>query len=804
MTAANYSITVNPSSTLSIKSVQLPIATVGDQYRAQLAASGGSRVGYSFTASALPAGLTMSSTGLISGIPAETSGLPTTVTIGVLVNDSRGDSGFHTFELTLDPALSITPTTLGIATAGDLIHKQLTAIGGSGAGYTFKGIGLPYWLTLSPGGLLIGTPPVTAGATVDFSVDVTDNKKGAGSTEYTLQIDPAVQISPTTLSVVTVGNSFSTQMTAVGGTGTGYTFTATGIPAWMTLSGNGLLSGTPTSATGSPLHFTVIVTDNEQGKTERTYTLWVNPTVQPKAISLPVATVGDNYSVQLTPAGGSGFGYSFTSSNLPAGLTLTSLGLLSGMPIATPGLPTTVTVTITVTDSNDAAGSRNYGLTVDPALTISPETLGIATVGNKFREQLTALGGFGSGYSFKGIAFPSWLTVTSSGLLSGTPPATSGSAVNFSISVTDSKKGNATANYTLNVDPAIVISPTTLSSVAVDNTFSLQLTVAGGSGSGYSFSGLKIPTWMTLSKSGLLSGKPTAASNTPIQFSVVVADSNDATGTRTYFLKVNPPPLPNPATLPVATVGDSYILQLSATGGSGTGYSYSSDDLPSWLTLSTSGYLSGNPSSSTGSPLNVTIEVTDSNNSTGSRSYVLTVDPALSIGPGTLAVATAGNLYKTQLSARGGTGTGYSFKGEGLPVWLTLSPSGVLTGTPPANAPSGVRFSVVLTDSDMGTVSTNYILDIDPAIALDQSLPAATLNVNYSEQLNATGGSGTGYSFVAENLPIWLSLSKSGLLTGLPTSTIGSPLTIAVTVTDSDGATDTFDLKLSVQTSGNV
>ncbi|HEV3383646.1 MAG TPA: putative Ig domain-containing protein, partial [Gemmata sp.] len=262
-TTANYSIAVNPRSTLSIRAVQLPIATVDDQYSAQLLASGGSGVGYSFTASGLPAGLTMSRTGLISGTPQATSGLPTTVTISVLVNDSRGDSGYRTFELTLDPALSINPITLGIATAGDPIHKQLTATGGSDAGYTFKGIGLPYWLTLSPGGLLIGTPPVTAGATVDFSVDVTDNKKGTGSTEYTVQIDPAVQIGSTTLSVVTVGNSFSTQMTAAGGSGTGYMFTASGMPAWMTLTSDGLLSGTPTTNAGSPIHFTIAVTDSE-------------------------------------------------------------------------------------------------------------------------------------------------------------------------------------------------------------------------------------------------------------------------------------------------------------------------------------------------------------------------------------------------------------------------------------------------------------------------------------------------------------------------------------------------------------
>ena len=103
-------------------------------------------------------------------------------------------------------------------------------------------------------------------------VTVTDSLRGTGSTSYTLNIDPALVLSPTTLTVVTVGNPFSTQLTAAGGSGAGYTFTSANVPAWMTVSSTGLLSGTPTTAIGSPFHFGVIATDNE-GRHSHRHTL---------------------------------------------------------------------------------------------------------------------------------------------------------------------------------------------------------------------------------------------------------------------------------------------------------------------------------------------------------------------------------------------------------------------------------------------------------------------------------------------------------------------------------------------------
>src|SRR5205085_2526501 len=157
----------------------------------------------------------------------------------------------------------------------------------------------------------------------------------------------------------------------------------------------------------------------------------------------------------------------------------------------------------------------------------------------------------------------------------------------------------------------------------------------------------------------------------PFSVTVTVTDSASATGTQGYSLAVQALPVSVvQSVLPVGTVAFPYSQQLSATGGSGTGYTFSATGLPAGLTLSGSGLLSGTPTSATGSPFTINVTVTDSNSATGTQTYALTVDPAISVSPGTLPTATVGTLYSRQLTASGGSGLGYNYTASGLPAGL--------------------------------------------------------------------------------------------------------------------------------------
>jgi uncharacterized protein YhjY with autotransporter beta-barrel domain len=130
-------------------------------------------------------------------------------------------------------------------------------------------------------------------------------------------------------------------------------------------------------------------------------------------------------------------------------------------------------------------------------------------------------------------------------MLSGTPPATAGPVtVSFTATVRDTNNATGKADYSLSISPPIVITLTpaagALPLAVVGTTYSQQLSASGGTGP-YSYSAAPgaLPSWLTLSASGLLSGTPPAAGN--LSFAVTVRDSTNATGGATYSLAVSAP-----------------------------------------------------------------------------------------------------------------------------------------------------------------------------------------------------------------------------------------------------------------------
>jgi hypothetical protein len=423
---------------------------------------------------------------------------------------------------------------------------------------------------------------------------------------------------------------------------------------------------------------------------------------------LPIATIGDALSVQLTAVGGSQQGYRFSAVALPSWLTLTSGGALSGTP--GPGTPTRLRFTIAVSDSNQASFHRTYRLIVHRAIALTTSTLPVATVGNRLRVRLHAVGGSGKGYRFTATGLPAWLTLSRTGVLTGMPTTTSNAPVHFSVTVTDSTRGTVSTGYVLPIDPPITLRTAALPVATLGSAYHLQLAAAGGSGSGYTFAARGLPRGLKLSHDGLLSGVPLAVS--PKRVTIFATDSARATLRQVYVLTTNRAVMLTSAKLPPATVGSPYRVQLSATGGSGAGFRFfTAIGMPTWLTLSTAGVLSGTPSA-VSPPVTVVITVTDNagGRASGSRSFA--IDPRLVLGPGSLPTATAGDAFAVQLTATGGSGAGYRFIAAGLPGSLTLSSSGLLSGTPTANLSSPVVFSVTLADNTGAAASLTYSLPI--------------------------------------------------------------------------------------------
>ncbi|MCB1920939.1 MAG: DUF4214 domain-containing protein, partial [Candidatus Competibacteraceae bacterium] len=177
------------------------------------------------------------------------------------------------------------------------------------------------------------------------------------------------------------------------------------------------------------------------------------------------------YGAVVTAAGGR-FPYTFTATGLPAGLTLTTTGALTGTPTASGDF----TPTITVTDAQGQTGARVYPLTVAAAtaLTLVNPTLPDGVVNAPYQQTLTALGGRFP-YTFSATSLPAGLILSADGLLTGTPAQAGDVAV--VITVQDPAGHTATASTVLTVRPAAFTRP---DAGQTGETLSVALTTPSG------------------------------------------------------------------------------------------------------------------------------------------------------------------------------------------------------------------------------------------------------------------------------------------------------------------------------------
>ncbi|WP_165929256.1 putative Ig domain-containing protein [Shimia isoporae] len=803
----SYTLTIAPITSLAISPDDVADGVYGTSYSETLTASGGAG-GYSFAISsgALPAGLTLAAGGGISGSPLETG----TFNFSVLVTDSEGNTGTRTYSMLVSPisSLTITPPSLPTGTYGSVYSQSLGASGGDGS-YSFgisTGV-LPTGISLSSAGLLSGTPSQSGSFPITISVE--DGEGNTGSEDYTLVINPAtgiITITPATLNDGVALSAYSARLNASGGDGN-YTgsISAGSLPTGLTFDGSTLtISGTPTAPGVS--NFTVEVTDGQSNTGQIVYTLTITPAVGTLTISPPNlgdATYGTAYSQTLTASGGTGpYSFAVTAGTLPAGITLTAGGSLSGTPTETGNF----NVTVQATDSLSATGTISYTLTVLPVTTlaISPTTLVNGTFGTLYQQVFSASGGDGS-YTFSETSGtrPSWLEMSPGGNLSGTPTTTG--TFSLTVAVVDGQGNTGSVDVSLTIDPVaglFDLTPGTLPTGTFGTAYKTTIGTDGGVGP-FTFSQTgTLPSGISFSaSSGQFSGTATETGTFPV--SVTATDVYGNTGTRAYSLVIDP--VSNlgisPATLSDGTYGTPYSVTITGSGGVGPyAFAVTFGALPTGLTLDTGGALSGTPTQT--GRFNFSVGVTDSESNTGTRTYTLTVLSAdiLVIAPTTLSDGVFGTGYSQVLTASGGSG-GYSFAvaSGALPSGLSLSSAGTLSGTP--NESGTFTFSVGATDSEDNTGNQSYSLTIDPASGFfdltPSTLPDASYGTPYSITVDTTGGVAPFTGALTGTLPTGISFDPlSGDISGTPTQTGDFP--VSVVVTDSFGNTGTRDYTLTV------
>ncbi|MDH6137495.1 hypothetical protein P3T37_006928 [Kitasatospora sp. MAA4] len=163
------------------------------------------------------------------------------------------------------------------------------------------------------------------------------------------------------------------------------------------------------------------------------------------------------------------------------------------------------------------------------------------------------------------------------------------------------------------------------------------------------------------------------------------------------------------------TAGSAVTLQISGTDSGGAGLTYSATGLPTGLSISASGLISGTPT--TAGTASVTVKATDGTGASGQASFTWTINPSggtesVSVtNPGNQ-TSTAGTALSLQVSGSDSASKPLSYSATGLPTGLSISASGLISGTPTGAGTSSVT---VTASSGTASGSASFTWTVNPS-----------------------------------------------------------------------------------------
>jgi prepilin-type N-terminal cleavage/methylation domain-containing protein len=208
------------------------------------------------------------------------------VVVQVLVMSSSGQITIGT----ASTPLSITTASLPAWTVNRPYTTTVAGAGGDGS-YLWSAGGLPAGLTIASGtGVISGTPTAAGAPNVTITLnDASGDTPASAGLTLTINAAPSITTS-SPLPSATKSSAYSTTIAGAGGT-TGYSWSATGLPAGLTIgAGTGTISGTPTTAGTSSVGVTL--TDAAGATATKNLSLTVNAGSGPLISSVSLTNNG--------------------------------------------------------------------------------------------------------------------------------------------------------------------------------------------------------------------------------------------------------------------------------------------------------------------------------------------------------------------------------------------------------------------------------------------------------------------------------------------------------------------------------
>jgi uncharacterized protein (DUF2141 family) len=567
------------------------------------------------------------------------------------------------------------------------------------------------------------TEDITGLVAGTYTVTVTDFNGDILSNSVDITEPSLLQTSATLTDVLCFGGSDGDIDLTVSGGVAGYSFLWSN--AAITEDISSLVAG----------DYSVTVTDANNCTAQNTFTISEPSELVYSATTNDISCFGGNDgAIDLSVSGGTS-GYSFVWSNGEISEDLNSL--IAG------------TYTVTVTDANNCSVNDAYILTQPTAINISGTPANVSCFnGSNGSINITVTGGSG-GYSY------AWsngaITEDISSLIAGT----------YTVTVTDANSCTATNSFTI-TQPAVLSLNGSASAVSCFGGANggVNITVSGGTlNYSYQWSNAAITEDIT----GLSAGT----------YTVTVTDANNCTATNAYVV-TQPTALSLSGTAsPVACFGGSNgSINLTVTGGT-TNYTYL------W---SNAAVIEDLTSISAGT---YTVTVTDANNCTGTRSFVVSQPTAINIS-GT----------PSSVSCFGGANGGVNITVTGgTPSYTYLWSNGAFSEDI-SNVAAG-SYTVTVTDFNNCTSTNGYVVTQPTALNLSGLTTSVNCfgGTNGAVNITVTGGT-TNYSFLWSNGAVTEDLSSVAAGTYTVTVTDANNCTISNSFT----VTQPTALSVSVST----
>jgi len=739
-----------------------------------------------------------------------------TIKFGQTATFTAAAAGFPTptvdWQVSTNGGATFTGLTNGGVYSG--VHSDTLSITGA----TQAMNGYEYWAVFTNGvGPTAITPTTSATLTVKSALSITPAlPQGIAGTSYSQTL--SVLASTTPFSVFTVNNFLP-------GT-TGLT------PSDITPNpGNGtiVINGTPGAA--GTATFTVTIANTGGDSLTQKLVITIRPPLSIATSSLPVGNAGVSYNQAITVVGGVLPYAAFTVTNFDAGTTGLKAGEITAHPATgdfkingTPSGEGTATFTVNVTDSAGTVVTKDFTITLNPPLLITP-SLPAGTAGTAYNQTLSVTGGgepytslavknFSAGTTGLTIANVTVDTAAATVTVAGTP--TAAGTVTFLVKVVDANGAVLNQTYSVTINPSLSITSSLPQGTALAS-YDRTITVAGGSKpytdltvTGFNVGTTSLSTTAItihrLAGTVVINGTPGTAGT--VVFTVNVTDAAGSQLTKDFSITINAAPTIGNLTTTQWTAGKSgFTGVFPIAGGTGPFILASSSGFPTGMTV----VLSGNEILFTGTPSVAqtfaagSITIRDAAGASATKTFSITINPAPAFGNLTATQWTAGlSGFAGAMTVSGGTGGLSIASSSGLPTGLTAVLTGNtirFTGTPTAAAT--FAGSITLRDAVGAEVAKTFTITINapPTLSTLTRSQWTTGISNFTGVIPIAGGTG----------PFTLA-GSSGLPTGLTAVLIGNEIhftgtpsvaqkstAVSITIHDATGAsvTKTFSITIN-------